>query len=28
VSRSSSVNTTAVTGLPRFATHQSYNYSA
>ena len=28
VSRSSSVNTTAVTGLPRFATHQVYNYSA
>ena len=25
VSRSSSVNTTAVTGLPRFATHQVYN---
>jgi len=28
VSRFSSVNTTAVTGLPRFATHQSYNYLA
>jgi hypothetical protein len=25
VSRSSSVNTNSVTGLPRFATHQAYN---